>query len=120
MIRLLLPYPPSVNALYANGGNKRGRHKTPAYKDWEQAAGLCVKDHHRLGLGSYSISIALRRPDKRRRDLANVEKAVSDLLVAHGVIKDDSFCERLSMQWDAGLHADCVVLVQPFEQGIAA
>lgn len=120
MIRLTLPFPPSVNAMYANGGNRRGRHKTPTYIAWEVMAGAQIKDSHRLNLSSYSISICLRRPDKRARDLGNLEKAISDLLVAHGVVKDDSMCERISMQWDAGIDAECVVLVQPFEQGMAA
>ena len=120
MIRLVLPMPPSVNSAYANGGNKRGRHKTPAYVAWERLAGVGIKDSHRLALGSYSLSICLRRPDKRGRDLGNYEKVVSDLLVAHGVVKDDSLCERLTMQWDAGLGADCVVLVQPFDEQVAA
>ena len=119
-VRLVLPMPPSVNSAYANGGNKRGRHKTPAYVAWERLAGTCVKDSHRAGLGPYSLAICLRRPDKRGRDLGNYEKVISDLLVAHGVVKDDQHCERLTMQWDAGLEADCVVLVQPFEAQEAA
>jgi crossover junction endodeoxyribonuclease RusA len=120
VIKLNLPMPPSINAAYANGGNKRGRHKTAAYTTWEHLAGLCVKDIHRAGYGSYSLSVALRKPDKRRRDLGNYEKCLSDFLVAHGIVKDDSFCERISLQWDAGLTADCVVIIQPFEQGLAA
>lgn len=119
-VRIELPYPPSVNAAYANGGHKRGRHKTAEYRAWEQLAGVCIKDNHRLGLGPYSLSIALKRPDKRRRDLGNIEKVVSDLLVAHGVVKDDCLAERILLTWDAGLKADCVVLVQQCEEGLAA
>ncbi len=118
--RIELPLPPSVNAAYANGGNKRGRHKTPAYLAWESLASTFIKDSHRVGYGSYSLSVALRKPDRRRRDLGNYEKCLSDFLVAHGVVKDDSLCERLSMQWDAGMKAECVVIVQPHEVGMAA
>ncbi len=32
-------------------------------------------------------------------DLANREKALSDLLVAHGIIEDDSLIHRLVMEW---------------------
>lgn len=121
MIRIELPFPPSVNSAYANGGNKRGRHKTKPYLDWEKLAGARVKDSHRVGLRCYSLAICLRRPDLRRsRDLGNYEKVLSDLLVAHGVVADDSECERITIQWDAGLTAECVVIVQPFEQGMAA
>lgn len=118
MIRLELPYPPTTNNLFINAGKKRV--KSDAYKAWFALASAHIKDSHRQAIGPYSISICCRRPDKRRRDIANLEKAVSDLLVAHGVIKDDSLCERLSMQWDSALPADCVVIIQPYEEGLAA
>ena len=118
MIRIELPFPPSVNNLYFNG--KRGRYRTPSYKSWFALASLNVKDSHRQGIGPYSLAIALKRPDKRRRDLGNLEKAVSDLLVEHGVIKDDSLCERITLQWDAGIQAECVVIVIPCPGALAA
>lgn len=119
MIRIELPFPPSVNSAYGN--NKHGRHKTAAYKAWEALAGARIKDSHRKGYGPYCLSICLRRPDDRRsRDLGNFEKVVSDLLVAHGVVRDDSFCERLTMTWDAGMSAECVVLVLPCEEFLAS
>jgi crossover junction endodeoxyribonuclease RusA len=118
MIRLSLPFPPSVNNLYANG--KRGRYKSPSYMAWCAEASIGVKDSHRQGIEAYSLAICLRRPDKRQRDLGNYEKAVSDLLVAHGVIADDSGCERLTMQWDHGMREECVVLVMLAEEALAA
>jgi crossover junction endodeoxyribonuclease RusA len=120
MIRLSLPFPNSVNNLYVNGTGKRGRYKSAAYKAWQEAAGLSVKDSHRQNIRVYSLAICLKRPDKRRRDLGNYEKAISDLLVAHGVIADDSGCERLTMQWDHGMREECVVLVMPAEEALAA
>ena len=120
MIRLSLPFPPSVNAAYANGGNKRGRHKTAAYIVWERLAAIGIKDSHRLALKTYTLAICLRRPDKRTRDLGNYEKCVSDLLVAHGIVADDSGCERLTMHWDAGLEDECVVIMQPAVEAMAA
>lgn len=120
MIRLHLPFPPSVNSAYANGGNKRGRHKTAQYVDWIKEASTAVKASHRQGLDNYSPAICLQRPDKRQRDLGNYEKAVSDFLVMHGVVKDDHLCERLTMTWGTGLAAPCVVIVQSCEEGLAA
>ena len=119
-IRLSLPFPPTVNNLYANRGARGGRYKTAAYKAWEQLAGVAIKDGHRQGIVIYSLAVALRRPDRRARDLGNYEKALSDLLVSHGVVADDSGCERLSMQWDHGMKEDCVVLVMPAEEAMAA
>ena len=75
MIKLELPFPPSVNSAYANGGNKRGRHKTAQYVDWIRLASTKVKESHRRGMGPYSLQICLERPDKRARDLGNYEKA---------------------------------------------
>ncbi|WP_049732844.1 RusA family crossover junction endodeoxyribonuclease [Rhizobium ecuadorense] len=120
MIRLHLPFPISVNALYANGGNKRGRHKTPRYEAWIAEASIVVKDSMRQRLGPYSISICLQAPDKRARDIGNLEKCVSDFLVMHGIVKDDSFCQRLLMTWGEGLPAPCVVLLQKAEEDLAA
>jgi len=118
MIRIELPYPPTANNLFKNAG--RSRVKTLAYNAWIKLASTQIKDSHRLGVGHYSIAIALKRPDNRRRDIANCEKAVSDLLVSHGVIKDDSLCERLTMAWDSGIQADCVVIIQEANEGLAA
>lgn len=118
-VRLSLPFPPTVNNLFANNAKGHGRHKTGTYTAWEFRASLNVKDRHRLGISSYALAIALRRPDKRARDLGNYEKAISDLLVKHGVIADDSGCERLTMQWDAGMHEECVVIVIPAEEAMA-
>lgn len=118
MIKIELPYPPTANNLFRNAG--KSRVKTLAYNDWIKLASTRIKAGHRQNIGPYSIAIALKRPDNRRRDIANCEKAVSDLLVAHGVIKDDSLCERMTIAWDSGIEADCVVLVMPAEEGVAA
>jgi len=120
MIRLSLPMPPSSNGLFANK-KAGGRFKTQGYKDWQKIAGTCVKDAHRLNLGPYSISIALKRSTVScLSDLTNREKAISDLLVSHGVVKDDRYCQMMSMRWDEDLDGECVVIVQPFEQGLAS
>lgn len=116
-IRIELPFPPTVNNLNVNA-KSGGRYRSPAYDAWFAHASSFIKDSHRARFGSYSLQIALRRPDKRRRDLGNLEKAISDLLVAHGVVKDDCLAERITLAWDPGLEADCVVIVQAFEQGM--
>ncbi len=120
MIRLHLPFPPSVNTAYANGGNKRGRHKTAQYVDWIKEASTAVKGSHRQGLGPYSLAICLQRPDKRQRDLGNYEKAVSDFLVMHGIVKDDHLCERLTMTWGTELPAPCVVIITEHQEAMAS
>lgn len=118
MIRIELPFPPSVNNLYVNAG--RRRVMSARYKAWFSLACVSVKDTHRQNVGPYALAIALKRPDKRRRDLGNLEKAVSDLLVECGVIQDDSLCERITLTWDHGIKADCVVIVIPCPEAMAA
>ena len=49
--------------------------------------------------GKVDVQMRFGRPDKRRRDLANLEKAVSDFLVNVGVIEDDCLIESLFMEW---------------------
>ncbi len=50
-------------------------------------------------VGPYKLSIDAVRPDKRKRDLDNLFKATSDLLVEIGVIGDDCQCEMISARW---------------------
>ena len=49
--------------------------------------------------GSYKLTILAVRPDKRKRDLGNLEKAVSDILVSMSVVEDDCLCEWLEIRW---------------------
>ena len=83
-----LPYPPSVNSLYAGKGR---RYKSKAYKAWFLEAGIAINGQTASVRGKkIKLTIRVHRPDKRVRDIANIEKAVSDLLVAHGILEDDS------------------------------
>lgn len=112
MIRFKLPMPPTVNKLYANVAG-RGRVKTKRYLTWIQAAGWALKEQKPAKVdGPYCLWLYCERPDKRRRDLANLEKAVSDLLVSHGVVGDDSECAELHLYW-SGSGRDCIVHIEP-------
>jgi Holliday junction resolvase RusA-like endonuclease len=118
VIRYELPYPPTTNNLFANGGS--GRYKTRGYKTWQEAAGYSIIEQGRQRLkGPVSIAIALVRPDRRKRDASNVIKPIEDLLVMMGVIEDDSLVQRVSAEW-VGHGSPCVVLVQTAEEALAA
>jgi Holliday junction resolvase RusA-like endonuclease len=99
-IKLELPFPPTVNNLFADG-KKGGRFKTPAYKAWRAEAGWLVKQQ--VGgqkiTGVYTLEILLVRPDKRTRDASNYIKAVEDLLVWLSVTEDDTNCRKVSAEW---------------------
>lgn len=117
-LRYTLPYPPSTNGLFFNA--HKGRVKTNHYKVWLKAAGeeILAQGRRRVH-GPASIAILVGRPDKRKRDISNLIKAIEDLLVSMQVIDDDSNVERVSAQW-AGDPGSCIVLIQPYEEGLAA
>jgi hypothetical protein len=97
-----------------------GRGRSDVYRKWCKSAGNCIVEQGRRHVhGKVSLSMALVRPDKRKRDLSNLLKAVEDLLVSMAVIDDDSLIQRLSVQWvEQG--DPCVVLIQQHERALAA
>lgn len=117
MIRIELPYPPSGWELYRGWGKER--HLSTVYKKWRNDAGYFIRAPKAPISVPFSISIALKRQNIRQ-DIDNRSKAILDCLQHYGVIKNDNLCERLSMHWDAGLSADCVVILQVAEEAIAA
>lgn len=99
VISLTLPLPPSVNAAYRNVAG-RGRAKTRAYVDWLQHAALEVRRQaHGSIAGSYAFHLKATRPDRRPRDLGNLEKCAHDLCVSMGLVEDDSLCRRIILEW---------------------
>jgi crossover junction endodeoxyribonuclease RusA len=98
-VTLTLPFPPSVNALTRNVPGV-GRVKTARYKAWITEAGWEARRQHAgKVLGPYALTIIAKRPDARRRDLGNLEKAISDLLVSLGIIEDDYLAQRIEKLW---------------------
>ncbi|MDR9813090.1 RusA family crossover junction endodeoxyribonuclease [Rhizobium hidalgonense] len=116
-MRFHLPYPPSGWDLYNGWGKERRLSST--YKKWRTDAGYFIKAPAKPIDKPFSIAIALKRQNIRQ-DIDNRSKAVLDCLQHYGVIKNDNLCERLSMHWDADLPADCVVILQVAEEGMAA
>lgn len=99
-----LPMPPSVNDMYFNNKNARGRGRVPSklYEKWKIDAGWELKAQHvKPTEGQVHIKIDL--DDTRRGDADNRAKPVLDLLVSHGIIKNDSkkFVQRVSIGWEA-------------------
>lgn len=97
MIRLTLPWPPSVNRYWrsVNGRvliSREGR----AYRD---AVCLIVRGCGAdMGLrGDLSLEALLYPPDNRRRDIDNLGKALLDSLQAAGVFVDDNQIAELHL-----------------------
>jgi Holliday junction resolvase RusA-like endonuclease len=94
MIEVSLPLPPSTNNLYVSIGKRRVI--SPRYRAWLEAAGKeLIAQKPRPVLGDYDLWLYFVWPDQRRRDLDNFIKAVSDLLVRHKLLDDDSRAHAL-------------------------
>ena len=89
MIHLRLPYPPTWNHLYGQRGSQK--YMKPAGKQYKQEVCEIVSQ---VGIetieGSVAVFVRAFMPDKRRRDLMNLEKILSDSLTNAGVWLDDS------------------------------
>lgn len=96
-----LPFPPSVNHIWKPRAG--GSYLSKQYSSWKTLAGqewlLQKKNQPRTILGPYSAILILVKPDQRRRDLDNHSKCVKDFAVQHGLIEDDSLCEKLYIRW---------------------
>ena len=99
MIVLDLPYPPTVNHYWRHAVIK-GRatvYVSKEGKDYRQkVVGLAS------GVGSVpgrvSVAITAFMPDRRKRDLDNINKALLDALVHAGVIEDDGNIDKITVE----------------------
>ena len=96
-----LPFPPTTNSL--TGVHNGRKIKSNKYRKWEEDAGWSLRTNGFPGCiedgQPYHLEITLVRPDKRSRDVNNYDKAISDLLVAHGITPDDSLMQSLTVRW---------------------
>lgn len=109
MIRLNLPYPPSVNHIWRRVKNKtvlsaEARRYRKSVTDTvmlaKQTGGALAVSTTGWYLpltGRVAISITFVPPDRRRRDLDNCLKAVLDALTHAGVWRDDELVDRLEV-----------------------
>lgn len=90
MFEALLPIPPSVNAAYRA---VNGRViKSAQYRAWSVEAARVLSEQHKnisTMTGRLSVNYGFAFPDKRKRDIANFEKALSDFLEERGVYEND-------------------------------
>lgn len=96
MIDIMLPMPPSANAIWRGTGARVV--KSVEYKRWLVHAGMVIQMAKAAGeirpfAGKYMLLLAL--PPTMRGDIDNRHKAVNDLLQSVGLIENDSLCECL-------------------------
>ncbi|HEV2557389.1 MAG TPA: hypothetical protein VGU45_02060 [Microvirga sp.] len=105
-----VPLPPSSNKLYANAA--KGRVKTVQYRAWIDEAGWILQSQRPGRIeGDYAVFYAL--PGLRKgADQENRLKALSDLLVRHKIVQDDSLARLTAIGFDESLK-DVRVVVRP-------
>ncbi|UZX16542.1 RusA family crossover junction endodeoxyribonuclease [Thermus sp. PS18] len=84
---ITFPWPPSVNHYWAARGN--GRYLSPQAKAWHKEAWALLKAQRVRFTGEVAVYLMAYPPDRRRRDLDNILKAVLDALVKAQVLEDD-------------------------------
>lgn len=97
MIRLELPWPPSVNHYYRRVGNatlisKEGRRYRRRVQGEVLLAGSPSIE------GRLAVTIVASPPDKRQRDLDNLQKALLDALQHARVYRDDCQIDRITIE----------------------
>lgn len=97
MIELELPYPPSVNHYWRRVGartliSRGGRAFRQAVCSILAAHGIRPLD------GALVVEVAVYPPDRRRRDIDNLQKALLDALGHGGAYHDDSQIARLIIE----------------------
>ena len=99
MIKIKLPYPPSINHYYKNGRNgiryvgERGQQYRLEVLAIVRSLGVII-----LGDSPVSVTIWLHQKDRRKRDIDNCQKCLFDALTHAGVWIDDSQIYELSIK----------------------
>ncbi len=92
-VKLMLPYPPSVNRIWRRVGTKTVLSRDGRLYRERVAELLAGMDG--FGDARLEVEILVHPPDRRRRDLDNVLKAPLDALTHARMFDDDSQIDRL-------------------------
>lgn len=100
MLILHLPYPPSTNTYWRHPtrGKLAGRHLiSEAGRKYRLDCHACVLEHgvRRPLEGRLTVTILAKMPDRRRRDLDNILKALFDAMTHAGVWLDDEQIDEI-------------------------
>jgi crossover junction endodeoxyribonuclease RusA len=98
VLDVTLPWPPSINHYW--GARGRGRYLSPQARRWHKEAWAVLKAQGVRYSGEVAVYVFAHPPDRRKRDLDNITKALLDALVGAGVLKDDYQVARLYAERD--------------------
>lgn len=116
-IRLELPFPPTTNNLTAVvRGRKILSAEGRAYYALVRGLLLAARTPRAPAGVQLAVEMDVYPPDRRRRDIANLEKASIDGVVHAGIIADDSLIDRLVITRRAVVAGGKVVLtIRPYD-----
>ena len=99
MISLVLPYPPTINHYYgqARSGRRYIKQRGKEYREITRSKFIEKYPDHKIIEGQIELQICVFPPDKRKRDLDNLNKCIWDSLEYADVFKDDSQIWYLEM-----------------------
>ena len=89
-----LPFPPSVNHIYSRT-RKGGVMLNPKARAYREEVIYLVGKVHTMLTGRLAVRIDAYAPDRRKRDISNLEKCIGDALTHAGVWKDDEQIDQL-------------------------
>jgi len=113
---IVLPVPPSVNAMYRNVA-RVGRVKSVTYNEWLAEADSCAVQQRKTlpkVTGPYKVEIVIPRTTKG--DIDNRGKAVLDWLATRLITPDDQQCEDIRIKRGNIEDGFCHVLVEDFAE----
>ena len=97
MLHLELPYPPSINHYFRHLGSKvviSRRGRAFRVRVWWLLRTMRVRPM----TGELAVVVDVFPPDRRRRDIDNVQKALLDALQHGGLYEDDSQIVKLDIE----------------------
>lgn len=92
-----LPWPPSVNTYWRRVGTKTVLSRKAREYRGQVAAACAMQQAPRLGAARVKLTITVHPPDRRARDLDNLNKGVLDALAHARVFNDDAQVDRLTI-----------------------
>jgi len=112
-MKLILPYPPSVNSYWGFKGSHR--FLTIKAREFKANCLVAYKQLQQLGFGAarLEVHIELYPPDRRKRDIDNGIKSLLDSLCQAGIFDDDSQIDSLHIvRKELFKKGKCIVTIQ--------
>jgi Holliday junction resolvase RusA-like endonuclease len=118
MIVFTLPFPISINAMFSDG--KHRRFRSQRYDTWiMEATAEIYRQRPKKITGPVTLLYEIQEGrDNRKRDLGNLEKCCTDLLVSHGIIQadDGSIVREIKLKWNAEVEGVRVTVAPLFNR----